>query len=173
MIRINAYIVVVEATSGVGDRALTATQTITVTVSNVAGEAPGVPATPTIAEATFNSLKVEWSAPTNTGPDISAYDVRYILTSADATDDAKWTVDADAWTSGNGGNLEYTIGSLDQNTSYDVQVRAENDEGISGWSDTVAGVTVENQGPVFAAVALITVSEKHHHSHCDSQCDGR
>ena len=60
----------------------------------------------------------------------------------------------------------------DQNTSYDVQVRAENDEGTSGWSDTVAGVTVENQGPVFAAVAPITVSENIISSHCHSQCDG-
>ena len=151
----NEYIVFVEATGGAGDRELTTTQIITVTVTDV-NEAPDQPATPTIAEATFNSLKVEWSAPTNTGPDISAYDVRYILTNADETDDANWTVVEDAWTSG---SLEYTIGSLDQNTSYDVQVRAENDEGISGWSDTVAGVTVENQGPVFAAVAPITVSE--------------
>ena len=32
----------------------------------------------------------------------------------------------DAWTSNNGGNLEYTISSLSQGTSYDIQVRAEN-----------------------------------------------
>ena len=88
--------------------------------------------------------------------------MRYIFSSAsdtDKADDTKWTEVEDAWTSGDGGTLEYTISSLSQNTSYDVQVRAENDEGISGWSDTVAGVTVENQGPVFAAVAPITVSE--------------
>ena len=154
----NAYIVIVEATSGAGDRELTATQTLTVTVTDET-EVPGKPAAPTVAEATVNSLKIDWTAPTNTGPDISGYDVRYILTSADETDDANWTEVEDAWTSGNGGNLEYTISSLDQNTSYDVQVRAENDEGTSDWSDTVAGVTVENQGPVFAAVAPITVSE--------------
>ena len=39
--------------------------------------------------------------------------------------------------------LEYTISSLSQNTSYDVQVRAENDEGTSGWSSSVAGTTVQ------------------------------
>ena len=158
----NEYIVFVEATGGADSRALTARDTLTITVTDQDNEAPGKPAAPTIAQATFNSLKVSWTAPTNTGPSISIYDIRYILTSAsasDKTDDTKWTEVEDAWTSGNGGNLEYTIGSLDQNTSYDVQVRAESDEGISGWSDTVAGVTVENQGPVFAAVAPITVSE--------------
>ena len=65
---------------------------------------------------------------------------------------ANWTVEQDAWTSGNGGSLEYTIGSLSSNTSYDVQVRAENDEGISGWSATKAGVTTQNVAPVIALV---------------------
>ena len=158
----NEYIVFVEATGGADSRALTARDTLTITVTDQDNEAPGKPAAPTIAQATFNSLTVSWTAPTNTGPSISIYDIRYILTSAsasDKTDDSKWTEVEDAWTSGNGGNLEYTIGSLDQNTSYDVQVRAESDEGTGAWSDTVAGVTVENQGPVFAAVAPITVSE--------------
>ena len=81
----NEYIVFVEATSGEGDRELTATQTLTITVTDVT-EPPAAPAAPTIAEATFNSLKISWSAPTNTGPDISAYDVRYIFSSASASD---------------------------------------------------------------------------------------
>ena len=152
----NEYIVFVEATSGEGARALTATQTITVTVTDV-DEPPAAPAAPTIAEATLNSLTVSWRVPTNTGPSISAYDVRYILNSAtDKADDANWTLQADAWTSG---SLEYTIGSLDQNTSYDVQVRAENAEGMSAWSDTVVGMTAQNQAPVFAAVSPISVEE--------------
>ena len=89
----NEYIVVVEAKSGTGARELTHNQTLTVTVSDVDTEAPGVPATPTIAQATFNSLKVAWSVSDNTGPAISAYDVRHILSSApDKADDTKWTV---------------------------------------------------------------------------------
>ena len=151
----NEYIVTVEATSGVGDRELTATQTFTVTVTDET-EVPGTPATPTIAEATVNSLKIDWTAPTNTGPNISAYDLRYILTSADENVDANWTEVEDAWTSG---SLEYTIGSLSQNTSYDVQVRAENDEGTSGWSDTVVGVTQANVAPVISSTSTISVSE--------------
>ena len=58
----------IEATSGADARVLTATQTLTVTVTDVDSEAPGVPSVPTVAEATLNSLKVNWTAPTNTGP---------------------------------------------------------------------------------------------------------
>ena len=155
----NEYIVFVEATSGEGARALTATQTVTVTVSNQLGEAPEPPAIPTIAEATLNSLRVQWTTPDNTGPPITAYDVRYIFTSesdADKTDDNNWTLQEDAWTSG---SLEYTISLLSQNTSYDVQVRAENDEGISAWSASATGMTAQNQAPVFADVSPISVSE--------------
>ena len=57
----NAYIVVVEAKSGTGERELAARQTITVTVTDVDGEAPGVPDAPTVASATLNSLKVNWT----------------------------------------------------------------------------------------------------------------
>ena len=58
----NAYIVVVEATSGTNNRALTARQTLTITVSDVDTEAPGKP-TPTVASATVNSLTISWSSP--------------------------------------------------------------------------------------------------------------
>ena len=155
----NEYIVVVEATSGTGDRALTGSQTLTVTVSDVDTEAPEVPDAPTVAQATFNSLKVSWAAPDNTGPGISSYDVRHILTSADEAVDANWTEVADAWTSNNGGNLEYTISGLSQATSYDIQVRAESDEGTSGWSSSVAGITEANVAPVIASISPITVAE--------------
>ena len=155
----NEYIVVVEATSGTGDRALTGSQTLTVTVSDVDTEAPEVPDAPTVAQATFNSLKVSWAAPDNTGPGISSYDVRHILTSADEAVDANWTEVADAWTSNNGGNLEYTISGLSQGMSYDVQVRAENDEGTGGWSTSVAGITEANVAPVIASISPITVAE--------------
>ncbi len=157
----NEYIVYVEATSGTDARALTTTVTVTVTVEDVT-EQPGTPAAPQVAQATFNSLKISWSAPTNTGPAITAYDVRYILSSAsdaDKADDTKWTEVEDAWTSSNGGALEYTISPLAQETGYDIQVRAESDEGTSVRSDTVTGTTTQNQAPVFAAISPITVSE--------------
>ena len=155
----NAYIVVVKTTSGTGDREMQAIQTVTVTVSDVDTEAPGVPATPTISSSTLNSLALAWTAPTNTGPAISRYDVRYILTSADETVDANWIEIEDAWTSNNGGDLEYTIGSLDQSTSYDIQVRAKNAEGTSDWSSSVVGTTEANVAPVFTSASAVTFSE--------------
>ena len=83
------------------ERELTATQTVKVTVRDVDTEAPGVPDVPTVAEATFNSLKVSWTAPDNTGPrDQQLMMCVYILTSASATDkadDTKWTEVTDAW----------------------------------------------------------------------------
>ena len=59
------------------------------------------PAAPAIDSVTpgDKQLKVVWSAPAGeTG--ITAYDVRHIETSEDETDDTKWTVVDNAWTSG-------------------------------------------------------------------------
>ena len=61
---------------------------------------------------------------------ITAYDVRHIETGADETDDANWTVEDNAWTSG---ALLYTITILDNGTQYDVQVRAVNSNGDGTW----------------------------------------
>ena len=72
----NIYTVVVQVTSGKGKRRWTAEQAITITVIDVK-EAPGRPAAPTVSDPTLNSLTVSWTAPTNTGPDISDYDVQY------------------------------------------------------------------------------------------------
>ena len=90
------------------------------------------PAAPTIDSVTpiDTQLKVAWTAPAGeTG--ITAYDVRHIETSEDETDDTKWTVADDAWTSG---VLGYTITGLDNGIQYDVQVRAVNSNGDGTWS---------------------------------------
>ena len=95
------------------------------------------PAAPTIDSVTpgDTQLKVAWTAPAGeTG--ITAYDVRHIETSEDETDDTKWTVVDDAWTSG---VLEYTITGLDNGIQYDVQVRAVNSNGDGTWSGTEIG----------------------------------
>ena len=95
------------------------------------------PAAPTIDSVTpgDTQLKVAWTGPAGeTG--ITAYDVRHIETSEDETDDTKWTVVDDAWTSG---VLEYTITGLDNGIQYDVQVRAVNSNGDGTWSGTEVG----------------------------------
>ena len=68
--------VVVRAASGTGARAKTADQTITVTVTDVAGETPGVPAAPMVSAASVTSVTAAWTAPANAGPPITDYDYR-------------------------------------------------------------------------------------------------
>ena len=135
--RNNEYIVVVTATGGTGGRALTAEQTITVTVTDV-NEPPGKPDPPTVSNETDNSLTVTWTEPANTGPAITDYDVQYRTGSGSFL---PWTHDGDGATS--------TITGLDVNTRYEVQVRATNDEGTGEWSSSGSGATSTNQPPVF------------------------
>ena len=129
----NTYVVDVTATSGTGTREMTADQTITVTVTDVDTEAPGKPGAPTVSAASATSLSVNWSAPSNAGPAITDYDYRHRTTSPEGS-----------WTEVTGTTitvLSATIGSLAENTSYDVQVRATNDEGTGDWSDSGSGTT--------------------------------
>ncbi len=85
------------------------------------------------------TLAVTWTAPSDTGSSaIEAYDVRYIETAATDKADANWTVEDDAWKSGDGA-LSYTISGLTDSTEYDVQVRAVNANGAGDWSATETG----------------------------------
>ena len=139
----------VTATSGTGTREKTATQTITVTVTDVAGEAPGKPDAPDVAAASVTSLTVSWSAPANAGPAITDYDVQY---RAGTTGD---------WSDGNhaGTAVTATLSSLSENTSYQVQVRATNDEGTGSWSDSGTGTTDANAAPTFSSSATFDAAE--------------
>ena len=138
----NTYVVEVQATSGTGEREKTVTQTITVTVTNEVGEAPGKPAAPTVTAASVSSLTVTWAAPANAGPAITDYDYRYRTTSPQGT-----------WTEVTGTTittLSATIGSLSESTSYDVQVRATNDEGTGAWSDAGSSATINQPSEIWA-----------------------
>ena len=100
------------------------------------------PAMPTLDSVTPNggSLTVAWMAPAVTrGTGVTSYDLRYIPTAADKTDNANWTVVEDVWTASPGGNLEHVLTGLVGNTQYDVQVRAVNSSGPGAWSTTVTG----------------------------------
>ncbi|WP_420636493.1 fibronectin type III domain-containing protein [Candidatus Palauibacter sp.] len=147
----NTYVVVVTATSGAGEREKTATQTITVTVTDVDTEAPGKPDAPAVSAASVTSLTVTWTAPANAGPAITDYDYRHRTTSPEG-----------AWTEVTGTTittLSATIGSLAENTSYDVQVRATNDEGTGSWSDSGSGRTDANAAPTFSSDATFDAAE--------------
>ena len=136
--------VVVRATSGTGARVKTADQPITVTVTDVAGEAPGVPATPTVTSASVTSVTVTWAAPSNPGPAITSYDLQYRM--GNSGDFTPWTEDVTGTSA--------TITGLAEDTEYEVQVQATNDEGTGGWSEAGSGATDAN-----AATPGVTVSK--------------
>ena len=97
------------------------------------------------------SLTVVWDQPANTGGESpTGYDVRYIMTSEDETDDANWTEQLGAWTESSGVR-SYTITGLETGVQYDVQVRAENSVGKGPWSATEAGTPQEADVPSVTA----------------------
>ena len=145
----NAYVVVVQATSGTGDREQTGTQTITVTVMDDDTEAPGAPDAPSVSPASVTSLNVSWSAPDNAGPEITDYDVQYR-----AGTSAPWSDGSHIGTA-----LTAILTGLLEDTSYQVQVRATNAEGTGGWSASGSGATDANAAPSFTSAATFNPAE--------------
>ena len=100
---------------------------------------PGVPLGVGVTEL-GRALRVNWTPPAEyEGPEVEYYDVRYIRTSEDASDDENWTLEYEAWTSDEGGELAYTIDGLTVGREYGVQVRAANRSDPGPWSETVTG----------------------------------
>ena len=106
---------------------------------------PTVPAVaaPAIASVTPSdaSLGVVWTAPAGALPgEITSYDLRYILTSAEETTDSNWTEVGGVWSSG---PLHHLQAGLVNASQYDVQVRAVNgstNPPLNGaWSGTTTG----------------------------------
>ena len=108
------------------------TLAVTITVTDVE-EPPDRPAAPSVSSVDGNttSLEVNWTAPSNTGPDIDNYDLRY----REGT--------SGSWTNGpqNESGTSATIPGLTESTSYQVQVLARNAEGDSPWSLPGSGQT--------------------------------
>ena len=127
----NAYLVTVEVTSGAGSRELEAEQTFTISVTDER-EPPGVPEAPTFSGETADSLTVSWSEPENTGPPITDYDVQYREEGTGRFSDGGHQ----------GSERTLTLSDLEPGTVYQVQLRARNEEGTSGWSDPGEGTTV-------------------------------
>ena len=147
----NSYTVTVEATGGTNPRDMTATRDITVTVTDV-NEAPGTPVAPTFGSSTATSQEVHWLAPTNTGPAITDYDVQYREVK---TPPPAWTDASHAGTT-----RTLTITGLQEDTEYEVQVRATNAEGTGAWSDSGTTTTGDNSAPVFGASSYsLTLAE--------------
>ena len=136
----DSYSVTVRADDGNGG---TATIAVTIDVTDV-DEPPDAPAAPSVSATpgSTTSLDVGWTAPPNAGrPPITSYDLQYRV--------------------GGGGSFtagprdvagkSATITGLTARMSYQVQVRATNDEGDSDWS---APGTPVNNAPVFSDATL-------------------
>ena len=140
----NTYVVDVTATSGTGTRVMTATQTIAVTVVDVA-EQSAKPAKPVLAKVTGSttSLTATWEAPgKNGGPAITGYKLEYRAAPAGTWMDFAHT----------GTGVTATITGLTADTSYQARVLAENGETDSDWSDASDAVSTN------APAALPTLS---------------
>ena len=135
---------------------MTASKEIKVTVTDVDTEAPGRPDAPSVTPNRVDPIEaidVEWSAPSNSGPEITSYAVQYRV--EDSGD--KWTqVVID------GGGVETMISGLEADTDYEAQVHAVNAEGTGHWSESGFGGTLAslpvNTPPEFDKTATITLS---------------
>ena len=130
-----SYSVTLKAEDGNGG---SGTLAVTITVTDVE-EPPGRPAAPSVTavEGSTTSLSVNWTAPSNTGPDIDNYDLQY----REGT--------SGSWTDGpqNRTVTNATISGLTESTSYQVQVLARNAEGDSPWSLSGSGQTGAQGAP--------------------------
>ena len=139
----NVYQVTVRAS----DRRYNAMLAVTVSVTDEF-EAPFVPRAPNVAPTAGEptSLDVSWTAPSNGGgPDITSYDLQYRI-----GDSGNFIAGLQNVT-----ETSTIIAGLTEDTSYEVQVRATNDEGDSDWSTAGMGSTGTsgNNAPVFPAAA--------------------
>ena len=110
--------------------------TITVNDVNEPPTAPNMLSVNAVSSPS-TSLRVSWTAPANTGkPPITSYALQY----REGT--------SGAWTAGpmNLGTTSTTLSSLTPDTIHQIQVKAVNDEGESGWSTEGEGRTNPTSG---------------------------
>ena len=97
--------------------------------SAAAQQVPNTPDPPGVVAKSKTVLTVTWTAPT--GPAVASYDVQYRKST-----EMNWTDGPQDQT-----RPRADIIGLDADTFYDVQVRATNAAGDSGWSDDAQGAT--------------------------------
>ena len=133
----NEYLVIVQATGGAGDRAMTANDTIVVAVTNVE-----IPVAPTGLQATAGDATaiLEWTDPED--PSITAY--QYSVDSG-----ANWL----AIPNSGAGTTGYTVPGLTNGTPYVLQLRAINGEG-SGASGSFPSVTPLSSDATLSALVI-------------------
>ena len=143
------FYVTVIVVDGVGGSDATG---VTINVGDTT-EIPDPPARPTVRakENSSTSLDVSWTAPDNMGPGIVNYDVQYRKGSDQFSDDNCRGVTPPV--NDNCQDItgtSTTITGLDDDTTYEVVIRANNVEGDSLWSSPGTGRTNRaNHDPIF------------------------
>ena len=117
---------------------------------------PGQPAAPSVSSVanSTTSLSVTWTAPTNTGPAIDDYNLRY----REGTS-GPWIPSPQGMSVS---GTSATITGLTASTSYQVQVQATNSDGNGPWSPSGSGQTntAGNSAPTFpSSTASRSVAE--------------
>ena len=140
------WTLIVTASDGQGGKGMA---TVAVFIDDLA-EPPSAPAMPSLEEAGATRLAVNWTTPDNTGPAITDYDLRYCpaVDAGDCDMEADWT-DAgyDGVPETGSTTAGITITDLEPSTTYEVQVRATNDEGTGDWSPSLTARTTGHTVP--------------------------
>ena len=141
-----AYTLVVEASDGLSiigvedGHIVDAEITVTITVADVS-EPPAKPDAPSVtplSSSPTSALTVTWTAPDMTGkPAITSYSISY-----KRKGESQWSE-----RTLHGLQTRATITGLEAATTYEVGVRASNDEGSSPWSDSGEGSTATSEAP--------------------------
>ena len=132
-----SYDVQVSAHNSVGWSAWSNTKSAT---TQALVQAPDAPSFPLLTSGN-QQIAVRWSAPANNGAIITDYDIRYKVSTVTG-----WTSKSHIGTA-----LSTTITGLTNSVTYNVQVRAKNSVGSSGWSAsssaTPASITTKPAKP--------------------------
>lgn len=134
----------------IAGKALTGTATVS-TLTVVA--APTTPSKPTV-KAVGNQLVVTWTVPTAAAGRGDGTAPTYLLRHR-VYGDTTWVVDPAGWTAA--GAATRTLGPLDEDTSYEVELMAANTVGASAWSPVSTKVTTQSRPNPASAVTASSI----------------
>ena len=152
----SSYMVRVKLVDGQGGSA-----TVLVTIN--VGDEIELPSKPSALKVTPTknsglSLDVTWSEPLNTGPTIDDYDIQYREVGGSDDTWIDWPHGTATDPSADSTERTTTIKDLKPRTTYEVEVRAENDEGDGPWTSAVRGTTnVSNNRPDFDSASSLVI----------------